>query len=79
MSTTTTTMNHEALRSFSVACFEASGVTTADAQAAADVLMWASLRGVDTHGIRNLKGYYIDSAAGVGCPAGPHRLLGSTF
>jgi LDH2 family malate/lactate/ureidoglycolate dehydrogenase len=27
---------------------------------AADVLMWASLRGVDTHGVRNLKSYYFD-------------------
>jgi L-2-hydroxycarboxylate dehydrogenase (NAD+) len=27
---------------------------------AADVLMWASLRGVDTHGVRNLKSYYVD-------------------
>jgi L-2-hydroxycarboxylate dehydrogenase (NAD+) len=27
---------------------------------ASDVLMWASLRGVDTHGVRNLKPYYVD-------------------
>ncbi len=27
---------------------------------AADVLLWASLRGVDTHGVRNLKSYYVD-------------------
>jgi len=30
------------------------------AEDAADVLMWASLRGVDTHGVRNLKSYYVD-------------------
>ena len=70
MTTTTTTIDHQVLRSFAIACFEASGVSTLDSEQAADVLLWASLRGVDTHGIRNLKGYYIDSAAGVGCRDG---------
>jgi LDH2 family malate/lactate/ureidoglycolate dehydrogenase len=36
------------------------GYTNEDAANAADVLMWASLRGVDTHGVRNLKPYYFD-------------------
>lgn len=53
------------LRRFSVAVFEAAGVPREHAVRATDVLLWASLRGVDTHGIRNLKRYYLD-AMGVG-------------
>lgn len=63
-------MNHERidvarLRRFSIAVFEAAGAPRDHAVRATDVLLWASLRGVDTHGIRNLKRYYLD-AAGVG-------------
>ncbi|MFT5091716.1 MAG: L-2-hydroxycarboxylate dehydrogenase (NAD+) [Porticoccaceae bacterium] len=54
------------LRSFSQRIFESAGVNSDDAKYATDVLIWASLRGVDTHGIRNLKRYYIDTAGGVG-------------
>jgi LDH2 family malate/lactate/ureidoglycolate dehydrogenase len=36
------------------------GYSDSQAIDAADVLLWASLRGVDTHGIRNLKSYYVD-------------------
>ena len=61
-----TTVNHDHIRQFTVEIFEASNLSKQDAEFAADVLLWASLRGVDTHGIRNLKRYYIDSAAGVG-------------
>lgn len=62
----TRTISAANLRKFSTQVFEASGINSEDAARAADVLIWASLRGVDTHGIRNLKRYYIDSAAGVG-------------
>lgn len=55
----------ERLRRFSIAIFEAAGAPHDHAVRATDVLLWASLRGVDTHGIRNLKRYYLD-AAGVG-------------
>ena len=61
-----TKISAEELRSFSQQIFEAAGVTSTDAEYATDVLIWASLRGVDTHGIRNLKRYYIDTAGGVG-------------
>lgn len=61
-----TTVQHEHLRIFTFEIFKASGIAEQDAEYATDVLLWASLRGVDTHGIRNLKRYYIDSAAGVG-------------
>lgn len=53
------------LRRFSIAVFEAAGAPRDHAERATDVLIWASLRGVDTHGIRNLKRYYLD-ASGVG-------------
>ncbi|MBC8355976.1 MAG: Ldh family oxidoreductase [Planctomycetes bacterium] len=53
------------LRKFSIAVFEAAGAPRGHAERATDVLIWASLRGVDTHGIRNLKRYYLD-ASGVG-------------
>lgn len=55
----------ERLREFSTGVFEAAGASREHAQRATDVLIWASLRGVDTHGIRNLKRYYLD-AAGIG-------------
>lgn len=60
------TISPDALREFTCRVFEASGISSEDSQLATDVLLWASLRGVDTHGIRNLKRYYIDNAAGVG-------------
>ncbi len=60
------TIAADVLRNFTRRVFEASGNSAEDSTLATDVLMWASLHGVDTHGIRNLKRYYIDSAGGVG-------------
>jgi L-2-hydroxycarboxylate dehydrogenase (NAD+) len=48
------------LRTFTLDVFLAAGFRREDARSATDVLMWSSLRGVDTHGIRNLKRYYVD-------------------
>lgn len=48
------------LRSFVTKVFERLGYPSDQAVDAADVLLWASLRGVDTHGVRNLKPYYVD-------------------
>lgn len=48
------------LRRFVEQVFERIGYPSEQATDAADVLMWASLRGVDTHGVRNLKSYYVD-------------------
>lgn len=53
------------LRDFAIAVFQAAGTPHEHAVRASEVLIWASLRGIDTHGIRNLKRYYLD-AAGVG-------------
>jgi len=47
-------------REFGKRVFEAVGIPSQHAADAADVLVWASLRGVDSHGLRNLKRYYVD-------------------
>ena len=47
------------LRRFTEIAFERVGCSASGARNAARVLMWASLRGVDTHGIRNLVPYYL--------------------
>ncbi|MBO0948351.1 Ldh family oxidoreductase [Fibrella forsythiae] len=45
------------LRSFTEQIFQAIGCSEADAQLAADVLVSADLRGVDSHGVARLAGY----------------------
>src|SRR6186997_1522414 len=62
---THTRLAADRLHRFTVEVFQAAGAPREHAVRAADVLLWASLRGVDTHGIRNLKRYYLD-ASGVG-------------
>jgi LDH2 family malate/lactate/ureidoglycolate dehydrogenase len=54
------TVPAELLRQFVQEVFHRLGYSHDQAINAADVLLWASLRGVDTHGIRNLKSYYVD-------------------
>jgi len=46
-----------ALSTFCVACFEKLGLSRADAQLTADNLIFANLRGVDSHGVIRLKIY----------------------
>lgn len=48
------------LHQFMRTVFAKAGVPAEQANDAADVLMYASRRGVDTHGVRNLKPIYID-------------------
>jgi L-2-hydroxycarboxylate dehydrogenase (NAD+) len=65
----------EPLRQFVTQVFERIGIPRTDAADAANVLMWASLRGVDTHGVRNLKSYYVDNTlAGLLRPAARLRI-----
>ena len=47
----------EALRHFAAAIFERAGMSGADAKIVADVLVWANLRGVDTHGVMRVARY----------------------
>lgn len=53
----------ERLRNFATSVFEKVEVPASDAHDAADVLVWANRRGVDTHGVRNLKPFYVDGIA----------------
>jgi LDH2 family malate/lactate/ureidoglycolate dehydrogenase len=62
----TRTISVDPLRLFVEQVFSRIGYSQEQANDAADVLIWASLRGVDTHGIRNLKSYYVDrTRAGI--------------
>lgn len=56
----TLSFNHEDLRDYVVRFFTALDVPEIDARIAADVLVSADLRGVDTHGVIRLHSYYGD-------------------
>jgi LDH2 family malate/lactate/ureidoglycolate dehydrogenase len=49
----------EPLRNFCLACFEKAGLAPADAKVTAENLIFANLRGVDSHGVIRLK-IYVD-------------------
>jgi len=51
------TFSEDRLRNFTVAVFEKMGCSAAHAQLAANVLIKADLRGIDSHGIARLSGY----------------------
>jgi ureidoglycolate dehydrogenase (NAD+) len=66
-----------ALGSWASAVMERAGLTARDARTVADVLLHASLRGVDSHGIARLPGYVEDMLAGkVNLRPQPHLLPG---
>jgi LDH2 family malate/lactate/ureidoglycolate dehydrogenase len=50
----------DSLRRFVEQVFLRIGYPQSQSTDASNVLIWASLRGVDTHGVRNLKPYYVD-------------------
>jgi len=52
--------NPEKLENFVSSAFQKVGVNRADAAVAASILVEADLRGIDSHGVVNLPGYYID-------------------
>lgn len=54
------TIQAAALKVFSAKVLERAGVPSDQAVDAADVLVWANLCGIDTHGVRNLKRFYVD-------------------
>jgi LDH2 family malate/lactate/ureidoglycolate dehydrogenase len=65
----------DTLRQFVHQVFLRIGYPNDQAADATDVLMWASLRGVDTHGVRNLKTYYVDrTLQGLLNPAAEIRI-----
>ena len=51
------TVTESDLRLFTESIFKAIGCSTTDAQTAADVLIEADLRGIDSHGVARLSGY----------------------
>jgi LDH2 family malate/lactate/ureidoglycolate dehydrogenase len=53
-------IHSEALHGFVTRILERVGLPRGLATDAADVLVWTSLRGIDTHGIRNFKRPYVD-------------------
>ena len=52
-------IDHRKLRRFLIASFEKFGVPKSDAEIAANALVMADLRGVDTHGVIRFKPAYL--------------------
>ena len=50
----------EVFRPFAIQVLERVGLAAPHAADTAEVLTWTSLRGIDTHGVRNLSPYYVD-------------------
>ena len=50
-------VHHTELSRFITDVFAAKGMSAQDAAAVADVLVWANLRGVDSHGAMRIPGY----------------------
>lgn len=63
------------LKVFTTTVLERSGVPADHAADAANVLVWANLCGVDTHGVRNLKRFYVDPVASGRIKAQPEFLV----
>lgn len=53
----TPSVTAEALRRFAIGIFVRAGMPQADAAVVADALVWANLRGVDTHGVMRIPRY----------------------
>jgi ureidoglycolate dehydrogenase (NAD+) len=67
---TAITITHSALSAFIFQVLSASGMRNDDATTVADVLTWANLRGVDSHGVSRLPGYVSEIASGQFDPTG---------
>ena len=57
METSLTRVEWRALKQFTKAVFEKAGFTPEGAESQADVLVWANLRGVDSHGVQRIAWY----------------------
>lgn len=53
----TTVITHDSLRTFTFQVFQKMGCSDADAEQATDTLLSADLRGIDSHGVARLSGY----------------------
>lgn len=59
------TVSEDALRAFAASLFAAHGMPAGDADLVARVLVWANLRGVDSHGVLRIPGYLARVESGV--------------
>ena len=55
------TIRAEDFREFAIEVWQRAGLPADQAEHSAAPLVWASLRGVDTHGVRIFKSYYVDT------------------
>ena len=78
MTTAEVRVDAAALRAFTTAVFTAAGVPAADAALEADVLLWANLRGVDSHGVLRIPAYLEMMQRGVMNPAPDIRVIKET-
>jgi LDH2 family malate/lactate/ureidoglycolate dehydrogenase len=65
----------EAFRSFAIEVLRIVGAPSQQAEDTAAPLVWASLRGVDTHGVRNFKSYYVDTVVDKQIKAQPEFAI----
>jgi len=72
------TCSLDALHRFASTLFERTGVPAEDASLAAGVLLAADLRGIDSHGVARLRGYYEMLAAGLINPRPRARVVRAT-
>jgi ureidoglycolate dehydrogenase (NAD+) len=70
-------IRHDPLSKFVVAVFQAHGMNALDSETVAEVLVWANLRGVDSHGVSRIPSYldYIRSGALDPCARPATRAL----
>lgn len=67
-----------ALKRFSCALFERVGVSPEDAATVADVVLWANLRGVDSHGMLRIPAYIRWAQTGVVNPKARPKVIRET-
>ena len=72
------TVDADALRGFASALFGRAGMSDAHAHTIADVLVWANLRGMDSHGVMRIPRYVEMIAAGDMNPAPDLRVATET-
>jgi ureidoglycolate dehydrogenase (NAD+) len=75
-------VSHAELMRFAVAVFSATGMSAADAETVAGVLVWANERGVDSHGVIRIPIYLKEIKDGLYKPTGKptvKQLLPATF
>ena len=64
----------DTLEGFTAQVFEAIGLSQADAATEAHVLVWANLRGIDSHGVLRVPQYMASVKAGGMNPKAQYRI-----